>query len=194
MGVTFLVFTPLPFVDASSSWALRSKWHRVVIGASGMLVELAIASIAAILWTHTAEGTTVHALAYNMMFIASVSTLLFNGNPFLRYDAYYILLDALEIPNLESRSRLYLSYLVKRYLWGVRKAHDPSHTKGEKGWLVFYALAAMSNRLFRHHSVSRGQGFCYRCAVCGNHDHALGIDAPWENDPLSGHQPRTRTA
>lgn len=147
MGVTFIVFTPLPFVDASSSWALRNKLHRVVVGASGMLVELAIAGIAGILWSRTPEGTTVHAIAYNMMFIASVSTLLFNGNPLLRFDAYYILLDVLEIPNLESRSRLYFCYLVKRYLWGLRKAYDPSHTKGEKGWLAFYAVAAVVCRV-----------------------------------------------
>jgi putative peptide zinc metalloprotease protein len=142
MGVTFLVFTPLPFVDASSVWALRSKWQRIVVGASGMLVELAAAALAAVLWIHTAEGTTLHAMAYNIMFIAGVSSLLFNGNPLLRYDAYYMLLDLIEIPNLESRSRLYLYYLVKRYLFGVRQAHDPSHTRGEKGWLVFYAVAS----------------------------------------------------
>ncbi len=142
LGVTFLVFTPLPFVDASSAWALRNKWQRVVVGAGGMLVELAIASVAAILWTHTAEGTTVHAIAYNIMFIASVSTIMFNGNPFLRYDAYYILLDFLEIPNLDSRSRSYLYFLVKRYIWGVKRINDPSHTKGERGWLVFYAVTS----------------------------------------------------
>jgi len=142
MGVTFLVFTPLPFVDASSAWALRSKWQRIVVGASGMLVELAAASIAAMLWIHTAEGTALHAMAYNIMFIAGASSLVFNGNPLLRYDAYYMLLDLIEIPNLESRSRLYLYYLVKRYLYGVRQAHDPSHTRGEKGWLAFYAVAS----------------------------------------------------
>lgn len=142
MGVTFMVFTPLPFVDASSAWALRDKWHRIVVGAGGMLAELAIAAIAAILWVRTADGTTVHAIAYNVMFIASISSLAFNGNPFLRYDAYYILLDVLEIPNLESRSKLYVRYLVKRYLWGMDKAFDPSHTSGEKGWLIFYAVAS----------------------------------------------------
>ena len=143
MGVTFLVLTPLPFVEASSAWALRNKRHRIVIGASGMLVELAIASIAAITWIHTAEGTTLHAIAYNMMFIAGVSSLVFNGNPLLRYDAYYILLDLIEIPNLESRSKMYLAYLVKRHLWGTSKAHDPSHTRGEKRWLVFYGIASI---------------------------------------------------
>ena len=147
MGVTFLFFTPLPFVDASSAWGLRNRWHRIVVGAGGMLAELAIASVAAILWVRTADGTMAHAIAYNIMFIASVSSLAFNGNPFLRYDAYYILLDLLEIPNLESRSRLYAFYLIKRYLWGLGTAFDPSHTPGEKGWLIFYAVAATACRL-----------------------------------------------
>ncbi|MBW1699846.1 MAG: efflux RND transporter periplasmic adaptor subunit [Deltaproteobacteria bacterium] len=147
MGVTFLIFTPLPFVDASSAWALRNKWHRVVVGASGMLVELAVASVAAILWSQAAEGTTIHAIAYNIMFVAGVSTVIFNGNPLLRYDAYYILLDILEIPNLYSRSRAYLHYLVKRYVWGMAKAPDPSHTKGEKAWFTFYAIASMICRV-----------------------------------------------
>jgi putative peptide zinc metalloprotease protein len=142
MGVMLLVFTPLPYVDASSSWSLRNKWHRVVVAAGGILVELALAALAAILWARTAEGTTTHALAYNMMFIASVSTLLFNGNPLLQYDAYYILSDILEIPNLAQRSKQYIYYLVKRYVWGVRKAHDPGHTPGEKRWLAFYAVAS----------------------------------------------------
>lgn len=142
MGVSFLFFTPLPYVDASSAWALRDKWHRIVIGAGGMLAELAIAALAAVLWVRTADGGTVNAIAYNVMLIASVSSLAFNGNPFLRYDAYYILLDVLEIPNLDSRSKLYFSYLVKRYLWGVDRAFDPSHTQGEKGWLIFYAIAS----------------------------------------------------
>ena len=147
MGVMFLVFAPLPYVDATSAWALRDKRQRIVVGASGMLVELAIAALAAILWAHTAEGTTVHAIAYNMMFVASVSTVIFNGNPLLRYDAYYILLDTIEIPNLDSRSKAYLRYLVKRYLWGVAKAHDPSHTPTEKVWLAVYAIASVTCRV-----------------------------------------------
>lgn len=148
MGLTLLFFTPLPFVDASSAWALRDKWHRIIVGASGMLAELAIAAFAAILWTQTADGSAVHAIAYNIMLIASVSSLAFNGNPFLRYDAYYILLDLLEIPNLESRSKLYVNYLVKRYVWGLDQAADPGHTSGERGWLVFYAIASTVVRMF----------------------------------------------
>ncbi len=147
IGVMFLIFTPLPYVDASSAWAFRQKWRRVVVGTSGMMVELGVASIAAILWASAAQGTTLYALTYNMMFIASVSTILFNGNPLLRYDGYYILSDLLEIPNLAQRSKGYIYYLVRRYLWRVRRPQSTAHSIGERPWLAFYAVASTAYRV-----------------------------------------------
>jgi putative peptide zinc metalloprotease protein len=81
MGVMLMLLTPVPFVDCSSSWAFRSKWQRMVVGMAGMLVDLAVAAACVIIWSQTAEGSTMHSLAYNIMFVTSVSTLLFNGNP-----------------------------------------------------------------------------------------------------------------
>lgn len=148
MGVMFLVFVPLPYVDASSAWAFRSKWHRVVVGAAGMLAELTLAAVAAIVWANTAEGNAAHVVAYYVMFIASVSSLLFNGNPLLKFDAYYILSDLVEIPNLWNRGREYLYYLVKRYVWGVRRARSPAHTRGERCWMVAHAVLSTVYRVF----------------------------------------------
>jgi putative peptide zinc metalloprotease protein len=142
MGVMFLVFTPMPYVDASSSWAFRSKLHRMVVGAGGMLVELGLASIAAVVWANTAAGSMAHAVAYNVMFIASISTIIFNANPLLRYDGYYMLSDLIEIPNLAFRSRNYLQYLVKKYIWGVRQVRNPAHTAGERAWFILYGIAS----------------------------------------------------
>jgi len=148
MGIMFLVFTPMPYVDASTTWTLRRKWHRVLVSAAGMIVELGIAAIAAVIWARSSEGTLAHAIAYNIMFVASVSTVLFNGNPLLRYDGYYILSDILEIPNLAQRGKQYIYYVVKKYVWGVRKPHNPGHSSGEKAWLVVYAIASMIYRVF----------------------------------------------
>ncbi|MHC4125916.1 MAG: hypothetical protein ACYSRR_05620, partial [Planctomycetota bacterium] len=114
MGVMFLVFMPLPYVDASSSWAFRKKWHRAFVGLAGVMVELMAASIAAIIWAATSAGT-LHMLAHNIIFIASLSTVIFNGNPLLRFDGYYVLSDLIEIPNLNQRAKFYLYYLVKRF-------------------------------------------------------------------------------
>jgi putative peptide zinc metalloprotease protein len=147
MGIMFLIFMPLPYVDASSAWAFRSKWHRVTVGAAGMFCELAIAAIAAIVWASVGPGM-VKAVAYNCMFIASVTTLMFNANPLLRYDGYYILSDMLEIPNFAQRSKSYLYYLVKRYIWSVHNPRNPANTTGEKIWFVFYGIASTIYRLF----------------------------------------------
>ena len=147
MGIMFLIFMPLPYVDASSAWAFRSKWHRVAVGGAGMFCELAVAAVAAIVWANVGEGM-VQALAYNCMFIASVTTLLFNANPLLRYDGYYILSDLLEIPNFAQRSKSYLYYLVKRYIWAVHNPRNPANTSGEKAWFVFYGIASTVYRLF----------------------------------------------
>lgn len=142
MGIMFLVLTPVPYVDASSSWAFREKWHRIIVGGAGMMVEMAVASIAAVIWAGTPADTTVHALAYNAMVIGSVTTLLFNGNPLLRYDGYYMLSDLVEIPNLAQRSKDYVYYLVKKYAWGVKNPRNPAHTAGEKVWFLFYGIAS----------------------------------------------------
>lgn len=147
MGVMFLVFVPLPYLDVSSAWAFRKKWHRVFVGMSGVMVELFLASIAVIVWAHTSTGT-LHIIAYNMIFIASISTLIFNGNPLLRFDAYYVLSDLLEIPNLSQRSRNYLYYLVKKYAWKIKNTFNPAHTSGEKVWFVFYGIASTAYRIF----------------------------------------------
>jgi putative peptide zinc metalloprotease protein len=147
MGVMFLIFVPLPYVDASSAWAFRKRYHRVFVGLAGIMVELFIAAIAAVVWANTSTGT-VHIVAYNMIFIASISTLIFNGNPLLRFDAYYVLSDLIEIPNFGQRSRSYLYYLIRKYCWKVKSVHNPAHTSGEKGWFVFYGIASMVYRIF----------------------------------------------
>ena len=147
MGVMFLVFVPLPYVDASSAWAFRRKWHRVIVGTAGVMAELVIAAIAAVFWANTSTGT-LHIIAYNIIFIASVSTLLFNGNPLLRFDAYYVLSDLTEIPNLAQRSRYYIYYLVKRYCWDIRHAYNPSHSLGEQIWFVCYGIASTAWRIY----------------------------------------------
>ncbi len=156
IGIMFLVFTPVPYVDASSSWALTNKWHRAMVGAAGMWVELGIASVAAMIWANTGDTgiyAWMHAFAYNIMFVASFSTVVFNANPLLRYDGYYILSDLIEIPNLAQRSKEYIYYLVKRYAWNVRFARNPAYSGAEQIWLFWYAIASFIMRALVSFSI-----------------------------------------
>lgn len=124
MGVMFLCLTPCLYCDVTDSWMIPSKWRRAAVGAAGMYVELWLASLATLVWWQSGPGI-VHHLALNVMFVGSVSTLLFNANPLMRYDGYYILADLVEIPNLRLKGdRLFRRY-VSRWLWGTRATADP---------------------------------------------------------------------
>lgn len=139
MGVMLLVFTPLPYMDATASWAFRSHWRRALVGGAGMIAEIFIAALATFVWVRTGPGIP-HNLAYNMMFIASVSTVLFNINPLLRFDGYYILSDVLDLPNLHTRATRHLRHLVERYLFGVRQSVSPSESYKESFWLTTFGI------------------------------------------------------
>jgi putative peptide zinc metalloprotease protein len=152
MGMMLLVLTPVPYVDASSASAFHSKWERVVVGAAGMAVELFIAALALFLWIVVEPGP-VRVVAYNIILIAGVSSLLFNGNPLLRYDAYYILGDLLEIPNLGPRGLRYLGFLIQRYLFGLRDEEPPLSAPGERVWFVIYTLSAFVYRIFLYAAI-----------------------------------------
>ncbi|MEO0424392.1 MAG: peptidase M50 [Pseudomonadota bacterium] len=147
MGVMLLVFVPVPYVDASASSALRSRGQRMVVGAAGMIVEVFIAAVAFHLWVQAEEGV-VRAIAFNVMFIAGVSTVLFNGNPLLRFDGYYILMDALEIPNLGSRANRQIGYLVRRHFLRQEGLRPVTRDAGEGVWLATYGVLAFAYRLF----------------------------------------------
>ena len=98
-----LVLTPCLYCNVSDSWMLPNKWHRAWIGAAGMYVEIVIASICTFLWWFSEPGL-LNQLCLSTMFVCSVSTMMFNANPLLRYDGYYILADVMEIPNLRQKA------------------------------------------------------------------------------------------
>lgn len=141
MGVMLLVLMPVPYVDASSANVLRSRWARARIGAAGMLVELFIAALAFYAWMVIEPGL-LRAVCFNVMLVAGVSTLIFNGNPLLRYDAYYILADLVELPNLAARSAAYWGFLIKRYLLRLPDQTSPADGRSERLWFAFYGLAS----------------------------------------------------
>ncbi len=146
MGITLLVFMPIPYVDASAATAIRRKSRRIIVSAAGMMVELFLAAIALLVWLNVEPGW-VRLAAFNVMLIGGVSTLIFNGNPLLRFDAYYMLKDALEIPNLASRSSRYLTYLVQRYLFSMSSVDSPATLTGERRWFLIYGIAAAIYKL-----------------------------------------------
>ena len=145
-GIMLLVFAPLPYTDATASWGLRSKWQRAYIGAAGMLAELFLAALAALVRVNTGAGT-VNALAFNVMVVGSVSSLLFNGNPLLRFDAYYILSDLAELPNLYQKAQQQWLHWGRRWVLGITDSNGPAADGRERAWYGAYGALAFFYRL-----------------------------------------------
>jgi putative peptide zinc metalloprotease protein len=146
MGVMLLVLMPVPYVDASASSALREAHRRAVVGAAGVMAELVLAAFALLFWLELEPGLA-RAVAYDVMLIAGVSTVLFNGNPLLRFDGYYVLADLLQIPNMRARGQQLLTQIVESRLFGAdspRVEHDPR----ERAWLLAFTVASFFYRIF----------------------------------------------
>ena len=147
MGVMILVLTPCLYCNVSDSWMLPSKWRRAAIGAAGMYVELVIASICTYVWWFSEPGL-LNNLCLNAMFVCSVSTVIFNANPLLRYDGYYILADLTEIPNLRQKATSILSRKMGEWCLGLEQPEDPFLPQRNQGFFAVYSVASAVYRWF----------------------------------------------
>jgi putative peptide zinc metalloprotease protein len=145
LGAMMLVFTPALYCNVSDSWMLPNKWHRAAIGAAGMYVECVLASIATFLWWFSTPGLLNH-VCLSVMFICSVSTLMFNGNPLLRFDGYYILMDIIEIPNLRQKSTEVTRRVIMEYCFGIEQPENPFLPQGHQWVFALYTVAAVAYR------------------------------------------------
>jgi putative peptide zinc metalloprotease protein len=146
MGINFLMFMPVPYVNVSTATHFRSRYKRILVSAAGIMVESFLAALGLLLFLAAQPGL-VQSIGFNIFLIGGVSSLFFNGNPLLKYDGYYVLADAIGIPNLFQRSAQYWQYFFQRYLFGLRDAVSPATAPGETTWFVAYSLLSLAYRL-----------------------------------------------
>ncbi len=141
MGVMLLVFSPCLYCDVTDSWMMPNKWHRIIIGAAGMYIEIILSGVAIYIWWLTDAGM-LHYLALNTFFVTTITTVIFNLNPLMRFDGYYMMSDFLEIPNLRQKSEKLLKEAFSWYCLGIESKPDPFMPETGRAWFVTYAIAA----------------------------------------------------
>ena len=146
MGALLMCGMPMAYVDVSSSWSFVSRRHRLLVGVGGMYFESIAAAIAVFVWAFTPEGI-VNSSAHFVVLMASITTLLFNANPLMRYDGYYILSDVLGIPNLRQRSMSYLKNQFKKIALDLPVSQQKT-SRLEKLILFSYGIAANFYQVF----------------------------------------------
>ena len=165
-GVIFILFAPMAYVDVTSTWRFSSKWHRIAVASAGMLVELLIAALAMLLWARTDSGLTAQVL-YNVIVMAGATSILFNANPLMRFDGYFILSDLLEIPNLYEEGMARMKRACSRLFYGETTMGFSERPSLARTWfLSLYGFAASCWKLV----------VCASLTVCaGTMFHGAGI-------------------
>jgi putative peptide zinc metalloprotease protein len=141
MGVMLLVGSPCLYCDVSDSWMLKNKWKRILIGAAGMIIEVVLSAFAIFAWWFTEPGL-FHFLCLNVFFVTTVTTVIFNANPLMRLDGYYMLSDFLEIPNLRPKADKLTREAVSQLCLGIEPRHDPFMPQTNRHWFMVYAIAS----------------------------------------------------
>lgn len=143
MGAMVIVFSPFLYADVTDSYLFPNKRHRVLVAAAGIYIELVIAAIATLLWAVSQPGPTQQ-LLFNLMLITSVWTVLFNANPLMKFDGYYMLTDILGVPNLRAKAQMCVSDLCRRWIFGgpAQPQVEKLLPRRNRGWFVLYSVAA----------------------------------------------------
>jgi putative peptide zinc metalloprotease protein len=141
-GVLLILGTPCAYVDASSAWMMPSRLRRIVISAAGIYFESMVAIVGVFIWT-TAEDPWLRSIAHHTIFLSTLTTLLFNANPLMKFDGYFILSDWLDVPNLKSRADESFRWVVKTCLLGSDVAMPAGSLAANFGLATFGAAAGI---------------------------------------------------
>ena len=152
MGVAVVFFVPRLYTDLTDSWRIHDWKKRFLIDGAGIISEIIIGGIAALVWVNTVPGLT-HSVAYFIFAVSIINTVLINGNPFIRYDGYFMLMDLTGIDNLQQRAAERVKYMWRKHLFGLDM---PTNDKSE-GWkryfLIMFGIGTFIYRIFLYTSI-----------------------------------------
>jgi putative peptide zinc metalloprotease protein len=155
MGVALLLFLPCLFCNTTDAWQLADRKQRIAISAAGILAEAVLAVIATFVWYFSKPGI-INSLAFYLMTISMVSTIIFNANPLIKFDGYFILMDYLQIPNLATKSMEHIKYLFMNRVLGMTQQTTPVNAPRELLIFTVYGICAFLYRISLYTGIAAG--------------------------------------
>ncbi len=151
-GIGFIIFFPRFFTDITDSWRLKGRKQRMLIDSAGILVELLIGGLAALVWLNTGPGT-VNTISYFVFAVSIINTVLVNGNPFIRYDGYYLLMDLVNIDNLQQQGTIEIKLLNRKYFFGIKEQISHTISGWKKYFVIIYGISSFIYRIFLYTGI-----------------------------------------
>lgn len=146
MGVAFLVLWPMAYTDTNETWRLTSRWQRLQVAAAGILTELVVAAWATLAWAFLPDGA-LRSAAFVLATTSWLASLAINASPFMRFDGYFILSDALEMPNLHERSFALARWRLREWLFDLNEDKPEHFSRRREMGLIAFAWAVWIYRL-----------------------------------------------
>ncbi len=144
-GILFILFIPLTYVEATSSWTFPSRWQRIHVALAGILAETMVAWIGILAWARD-PASQAGFIAHNTVLVAGISSLLFNANPLMRFDGYYVLSDLVDIPNLYGLAFQDIKGLAARWFLGI-PAPPLRYHGGRRAFIRIYGVGVFIWRI-----------------------------------------------
>lgn len=152
MGVAFIVFFPRLYTDLTDAWRLANRRQRFMMDAAGICSEIIIGGGAALVWANTQPGLS-NSIAYYIFAVSIINTILINGNPFIRYDGYYLLMDITGIDNLQRRGITLIQEAIRKCLFGIEPQSTEQASVLKKTFMIAYGISAFIYRFFLYTSI-----------------------------------------
>ncbi|MEY2771069.1 MAG: hypothetical protein RIQ38_1488 [Pseudomonadota bacterium] len=146
MGVAFLVMWPMAYTDTNETWRLTDRVQRLKVASAGILTELTVAAWASLAWALLTPGPA-RSVAFVLATTSWLTTLAINASPFMRFDGYFILSDALDMPNLHARSFALARWHLRERLFGLGEAPPEHWSPTRARGLILFAWATWIYRL-----------------------------------------------
>lgn len=154
VGIGIVFFMPRLYTDITDSWRITDGKKRAVIDAAGILSELFIGGIAAIVWANSSPGI-LNSTCYFLCSVSLINTIFINGNPFIRFDGYYLLSDLLAVENLQKQSTEAWNIFFDWIFLGIKISFESIINKYGKKYLFIYifGISMFFYRIFLYTSI-----------------------------------------
>lgn len=126
IGLGFYLISPTFYADVSDIWRL-SRRQRLVVNFGGIYFELifsALFILSLLFFPHN---------SFILIPISFTVMILYNLNPFIRTDGYWVLSDSINIPNLQNQAAKTIANTYKT----IKKRARPTLTKKDTFLLIY---------------------------------------------------------
>ena len=147
IGFLLLFFQPCLYCNVNDAWLFDKKWKQIMVTIAGGYIEFLIGAMCTYVWALSVPHSLIHNISFQVMTICSISTVMFNFNPLMKLDGYYLISDFFEVPNLKEEAGSYISYVVSKYIFRMKEEKFEATRRERRIFLIYGFFSSLWTHL-----------------------------------------------